>query len=118
MEKSVKEIKLILESKNHHISEKPVVIDKCGCDTITFEAVIHFGKDDFDRIGTNILKWFKNCMVDYAKKQDVCDDIEVTYGDMYMKVFNAFPVAFNREMRTLQVRGDWINTCDIFLGIK
>ena len=118
MEKSVKSLEMVLESHKGHLSETPLVIDKCSCRTDLFEAVIYFGEKDIDKVEKKILEWFKLFSGDCVKKADICDDIEVKVGDLYMKVYNALPINYEPNMRVLQVKGDWISTCDFFIGLK
>ena len=116
MEKSVNQYELFLKS---HLFGDPVVIERCGCDVEDFSAVIYFAEEERDRVEPAILKWLDKCdYVEGMKKADVCEDLEVTTGDIFMRVYNAIPVRYVKEKRELWVKADWINTCDFFLTKK
>ena len=126
MEKSVKSLEMVLESHNGHLSETPLVIDncKCKCSPGGLEAVIYFGEQNIYKVEKKISEWFKLFSGNRVKKSDVCDDIEVKLGNLYMKAYNAIPVNYEHDMgyehnmRVLRVKADWIYTCDVFLGLK
>ena len=116
MKESVKEYKLFLKS---HIFGDPVIIERCGCNVDDFSAVIYFTEEEKDRVNPIIRKWLHKCDdVEVKKKADVCEDLEVTTGDIFMRVYNAIPVKYVAEKRELWVVADWINTCDFFLMKK
>ena len=56
--------------------------------------------------------------VEVKKKADVCEDLEVTTGEIFMRAYNAIPVKYVAEKRELWVVADWINTCDFFFMKK